>query len=244
MYPVSPQAYDRASTVFSPDGRLFQVEYAKEAVKRGSTTIGMVCKDGVVLIANRFVPNNLIDRESIRKVHIVDDHIIAASSGLAGDARRLVEMARVEAQKHRVTYSEPVSILQLSKTLADTLQIYTQYGGIRPFGVAMLICGLDSKDGSMYELEPSGAYTGYFAVGIGSGKESVEKYLAQEYNSNLTLDKGIVLGLKALLDSCSDEERKLCNENTLDIAIVSAKESRARYLTPSEVKKYLSKANK
>lgn len=242
MYPVSPQAYDRASTVFSPDGRLFQVEYAKEAVKRGSTTIGLVCKDGVVLIANRFVPNKLINRESIRKIHIIDDHIIAASSGLAGDARRLVEMARLEAQKHRITYSEPVSVLQLSKQLADSLQMYTQYGGVRPFGVAMLITGLDEDKGSVYELEPSGAYTGYFAAGIGSGKETVEGILEKSYSPDMPLDKGIALGLKALLESCSEDERKMCNEETLDVAIVSTKEERARYLTPAEIKKYLAKA--
>lgn len=241
MYPVSPQAYDRAITVFSPDGRLFQVEYAKEAVKRGSTAVGLVSKDGVVLVANRFVQNNLILLNSIRKVHVIDDNIIATSSGLAADARRLIEMARVEAQKHRVTYSEPISVLQLSRNLANTMQIYTQYGGIRPFGVSMLLTGIDENKASLYDVEPSGAYTGYFATGIGSHKEEVEKILSEKYSENITMDESIALGIKTLLGVSSEEEVKQYNEKTLDIAVVNKKDVKARYLNESEIKKYLSK---
>ncbi len=241
MYPVSPQAYDRAITVFSPDGRLFQVEYAKEAVKRGSTAIGITCKDGVVLVANRFVQNNLILLDSIRKVHIIDDNIIATSSGLAADARRLIEMARVEAQKHRVTYSKPISVLQLSRNLANTMQIYTQYGGIRPFGVSMLLTGIDGADISLYDVEPSGAYTGYFATGIGSHKDEVEKLLAEKYSQEMSIDNAISMGIKILVDVCNEDEVKHCNERTLDVALVHKKDVKAKYLSEQEIKKYLSK---
>jgi len=241
MYPVSPQAYDRAITVFSPDGRLFQVEYAKEAVKRGSTAVGLVCKDGVILAANRYIQNNLLVLDSVRKVHIIDDNMIATSSGLAADARRLIDMARVEAQKHRITYAEPISALDLSKKIADTVQIYTQYGGTRPFGVSMLFAGVNDSHTALYEIEPSGAYTGYFAAGVGSNKEGVEKFFSENYNQNISVDDGISLALKALLTNSSSDEAKHFNENTLDVAIINKKEKKARYLVPGDIKRYLSK---
>ncbi|MCX8200259.1 MAG: archaeal proteasome endopeptidase complex subunit alpha [Candidatus Micrarchaeota archaeon] len=241
MYPVSPQAYDRAITVFSPDGRLFQVEYAKEAVKRGSTAVGLVCKDGVALVANRFVQNDLLVLDSVRKIHIIDDNIIATSSGLAADARRLIDMARIEAQKHRITYSEPISVLDLSRRIADTIQIYTQYGGIRPFGVSMLFTGVTDSTASLYEVEPSGAYTGYYAAGVGSNKESVEKFFAENYSHNISVDEGIVLALKALLQSAAGDETKHFNENSLDVAVIYKKDKKARYLVPADLKRYLAK---
>ncbi len=241
MYPVSPQAYDRAITVFSPDGRLFQVEYAKEAVKRGSTAVGLVCKDGVVLAANRFMQNDLLVLDSVRKIHLIDDNIIATSSGLAADARRLIDMARVEAQKHRITYSEPISVLDLSKKIADTIQIYTQYGGIRPFGVSMLFTGVGDSQATLYEVEPSGAYTGYLAAGVGSNKEGVEKFFAENYNQNLSIDEGTALALKALIQNSSSEEAKHITESSLDVAVVYRKDKKARYLAPADIKKYLGK---
>jgi proteasome alpha subunit len=117
MYPPSQAAYDRAITVFSPDGRLFQVEYAREAVKTGSTSIGIVCADGVALVAHKRIPSALLVGESHEKIFQIDSHIAASSSGLVADARKLVDFARVEAQKHRLTYDEPISIEMLSKKL-------------------------------------------------------------------------------------------------------------------------------
>ncbi|MEM0437926.1 MAG: archaeal proteasome endopeptidase complex subunit alpha [Candidatus Micrarchaeia archaeon] len=241
MYPVSPQAYDRAITVFSPDGRLFQVEYAKEAVKRGSTALGMICKDGVVLAANRLVQNDLLQLDSVRKIHIIDDGIIATSSGLAADARRLIDMARIEAQKHRITYSEPINVLELSKRIADTIQIYTQYGGIRPFGVSMLFTGINENVLSLYEVEPSGAYTGFYATSIGSGKDAVDKYLSENYRKDMSLEEAISLSIQALSKASAEDDAKKISEQTLDIAIVSKKDRKARYLEPQEIRRYLSR---
>lgn len=242
MYPVSPQAYDRAITVFSPDGRLFQVEYAKEAVKRGSTALGMICKDGVVLAANRLVQNELLQLDSVRKIHIIDDGIIATSSGLAADARRLIDMARIEAQRHRITYSEPINVLELSKRVADTIQIYTQYGGIRPFGVSMLFTGINENVLSLYEVEPSGAYTGFYATSIGSGKDAVDKYLSENYRKDMPLEEAIPLSIHALSKASGEDDSKKISEQTLDIAIVSKKDRKARYLEPQEIRKYFSRS--
>ena len=132
MYGVTPQAYDRTITVFSPDGRLFQVEYAKEAVKRGATAIGVSCNEGVALIAYKSAHSNLIVSESLRKVFEIDDHISATASGLIADARKLIEVARTNAQRHRITYNEAASPESIARGVCDVMQLYTQYGGIRP----------------------------------------------------------------------------------------------------------------
>jgi len=241
MYPVSPQAYDRAITVFSPDGRLFQVEYAKEAVKRGSTAIGLVCQDGVILLANRYSHSKLLVLDTVRKVNFVDESIISTSSGLAADARRLVDMARIEAQRHRITYDQAISVIDVSRKIADTIQIYTQYGGSRPFGVSMIFAGKNNNEFVIYEIEPSGAYTGYLATSIGQNKELVDKYLEKNYNPKTNIKEGIILGLKALIESASEEDKKNINKGSLDIAIVDKESGKARYLEESEIDKLLSK---
>jgi proteasome alpha subunit len=242
MYPVSPQAYDRAITVFSPDGRLFQVEYAKEAVKRGSTAIGIVCKNGVVLLANRYSHSKLLVLETVRKVNFIDENIISTSSGLAADARRLIDMARVEAQRHRITYDQPISVIDVSRKIADTIQIYTQYGGSRPFGVSMIFAGKSNGDYVLYEIEPSGAYTGYTATSIGQNKELVDKYLETNYKKDISVKDAINLGLKALVEGASNEDRKNITSNSLDIAVIDKENNTtARYLEEVEIEKLLSK---
>ena len=128
-------AYDRAITVFSPDGRLFQVEYAREAVKRGTTTVGVKFKDGVVLIVDKRLSSKLIEPESIEKIFKIDGHIGCATSGLVADARALVDRARVECQVNSFNYSEDLAVESLVKKLCDFKQSYTQYGGVRPFGI-------------------------------------------------------------------------------------------------------------
>src|SRR3989339_1008211 len=153
MYGVSPQAYDRAITVFSPDGRLFQVEYAKEAVKRGATAIGICAKDGVALVAFKSIHSKLVMPESLKKIFDIDSHVVVTASGLIADARRLVDVARVDSQRHRISYNEPPSVEAISRSVCDLMQVYTQYGGVRPFGVSLLIAGVDSVP-RLFEAEP------------------------------------------------------------------------------------------
>jgi len=236
MYPVSPQAYDRAITVFSPDGRLFQVEYAKEAVRRGATAIGVICADCVILVAHKNIVSNLLVPESMKKIFKIDNHIAVTASGLVADARRLVDMARTEAQKHRLLYNEPISVESVSKSLCDTMQIFTQYGGIRPFGVSLLIAGFDSEP-HLYEAEPSGALTGYKAAAIGSGKKEVDEFFEKEYKLGLGIEEGIGLAVRALKKTT---DSKLKAEN-LDIAEI-VKGRKLKLLSDEEVNKYLSKA--
>ncbi|MBI5159190.1 archaeal proteasome endopeptidase complex subunit alpha [Candidatus Micrarchaeota archaeon] len=238
MYPVSPQAYDRAITVFSPDGRLFQVEYAKEAVRRGATAIGIVCEDGVALVAHKSIGSKLLVGDSLKKIFAIDDHISATASGLVADARRLIDTARIEAQKHKLSYNEPAGVEQIGKQVCDVMQIYTQYGGIRPFGVSLLIAGVDDSGAHLFEAEPSGALTGYKADAVGSGKKEVEEFFEKEYKDNLTLEEGVVMCFKALKKT---GDLKLKPE-MLDVSTATVKEKKFRLLGDEEVAKHLSKA--
>ncbi|MBM3229073.1 archaeal proteasome endopeptidase complex subunit alpha [Candidatus Parvarchaeota archaeon] len=235
MYPVSPQAYDRAITVFSPDGRLFQVEYAKEAVKRGATSIGLVCNDGVVLVAYKNTQSHLLVPDSMKKIFEIDNHIAATASGLIADARRLVDIGRLDAQRHKITYDEQASVEQIAKNLCDLMQVYTQYGGIRPFGVSFLIAGIDNGVPKLYEAEPSGALTGYKAAAIGIGKKEVEEFFEKEFKENISLEDAIAMSVKALKKS-GDLTLK---PDTVEIAVASTKKKEFQILSNKEVEKFL-----
>lgn len=234
MYGISPQAYDRAITVFSPDGRLFQVEYAKEAVKRGATAIGITAKDGVALIAHKAVHSKLILSESVRKIFDIDSHIAVTASGLIADARRLVDSARIDAQRHRLTYNEAAPVETIAKEVCDLMQIYTQYGGIRPFGVSLLIAGIDEKP-RLYEAEPSGAMTGFHADSIGGGKKEVDELLEKGYRENMTTDEAIALAVASLKKT---SEEKIIPAN-LEISYADIKTKKFTFLSEKETARYL-----
>ncbi len=235
MYGVSPQAYDRAITVFSPDGRLFQVEYAKEAVKRGATAIGVAAKDGVCLVAFKSIHSRLVVPDSLKKIFNVDSHVSITASGLIADARRLVEIARMDAQRHKLTYSEPASVETIARSVCDLMQIYTQYGGIRPFGVSLLIGGVSDGMPSLYEAEPSGAMTAYKADSIGSGKKEVDELLDKHYRETMTVDEAIHLCVSALKKT---QDQKLQPEN-VEISYISVGNPVSVSLENKEVAKYL-----
>jgi len=203
MQQFGPQmGYDRAITVFSPDGRLFQVEYAREAVKRGTTAVGLKCDGGVVLLVDKRVSSHLLEVGSIEKIFQVDLHIGAVSSGLVADARALIDRARVEAQVNNMTYDEPIGVEVLAKRVCDHKQSYTQFGGVRPYGTALLIGGLD--DGGvarLFETDPSGALLEYKATAIGSGRSAVMELFEEKYSSGIDVDGAIRLGLDGLFVS-------------------------------------------
>jgi proteasome alpha subunit len=190
--------YDRAITVFSPDGRLFQVEYAREAVKRGTTAVGVRAKSGVVLLVDKRVASKLVVAGSIEKIFAIDNHVGCATSGLVADARALVDRARVEAQTNRITYDEAIPVDVLAKRICDYKQYYTQYGGGRPFGTALLLAGVDATGPHLYETDPSGALTEYRASSVGSGRQAAMELLEKEFKEGLAIDAAVQLGLKAL----------------------------------------------
>src|SRR2546422_17547 len=174
-------AYDRAITVFSPDGRLFQVEYARVAVTRGNTTVGLKFKNGIVLMADKKIGSRLVETSSIEKIFQIDEHVGAATSGLVADARVLVDYARLVAQINKVTYSEKIGVDLLVKRICDYKQNYTQYGGVRPFGTALLVAGVDDLGTHLFETDPSGALVSYKAGSIGQGRQAVMELLEEKY---------------------------------------------------------------
>ena len=189
--------YDRTSAMFSPDGRLLQVEYAKEAVKQGSTAIGLVCKDGVLLVADKRVIDRLMVADSIEKIFQLDDHIGATATGFVMDARVLLEKAQVMVQQHRITYGVPMDVISLVKEICDIKQFFTQYGGARPFGVSVMIAGVD-EDPVLYVTDPTGIFFEYKATAIGEGEVEAKAILNKEYKEGITIEEGLKLSMNAL----------------------------------------------
>ncbi len=229
-------AYDRGSTVFSPDGRLFQVEYAREAVKKGSTTIGIKFDGGVMLIVDRRVTSKLLEPKSTEKIHEIDDYIGCATSGLVADARILVDEARKQAQVHRVNYGENIGVEMLVKKICDHEQNFTQYGGARPFGTALLVAGTDDIGAHLFETDPSGALVAYKATGIGNGRPAVMEMFEKEFEDGMSLENAAKLGLKAL--SAAIEESLKADSVEIGVAEVGKK---FRRLSEGEVSDLIGK---
>ncbi len=227
--------YDRALTVFSPDGRLFQIEYAREAVKRGTTSVGIVSKDGVVLAVDKKVKSKLIDPTSIEKIFKIDDHIATASSGLVADARRLVDIARNQAQVNKLQYHEPISVTGLAKYIGDLEQMYTQSGGIRPFGISLVIGGVSDGECEIYETDPSGALVKYKATAIGLGRDKAMTFFEDKYNEELTIDEAIDLAIEGIYIAT---DGKLA-EDTVEISVVEKESGKYRKIEQDDIDIYL-----
>ncbi len=230
--------YDRAITIFSPDGKLYQVEYAFEAVRKGWTTIAVKTQEGVVLIAEKRKPLPLIDIDSIEKIFLIDDHVGASFAGFGSDGRILIDYARTIAIRYRVTYGEPIELEYLVRLVCDVKQAYTQHGGVRPFGVALVFAGVDSKGPRLFMTEPSGQYWSYNAIGIGIGGQAVNEFLEKNYKYEISLEEGILLGLEALKKSLGQE--KLSPEYA-EIGVISVKDKAFRKLSPQEIEEYITK---
>jgi len=199
------QGYDRAITVFSPDGRLYQVEYAIETVKRGTIAVGVKCKEGIV-IAVEEKPRKLQISKTAQKIFQIDDHVGVAAAGYIPDARSQVDNARFFSQSNKMIYDEPVEVETIAKHLADQCQQYTQYAGVRPFGVALILGGVINKTPQMYLTDPSGTYISYDAIAIGAGSEEVTDFLEKTYKNDLSLDDASVLATAGIYLSSEDKE--------------------------------------
>jgi len=228
------QAYDRGITIFSPDGRLYQVEYAREAVERGSASVGVRTADGVVLAANRQTRSPLIERESIEKIHAVDDHVGVASAGHVADARKLVDVARQQAQVEQLRYGQPVGVETLTKTLTDHVQQYTQTGGARPFGVALLVGGIEDGEPRLFETDPSGTPYEWQAVAIGGGSDEIRSFLEAEYRPEMDLAGGVTLALDAL-----GQVEDGVDADSVEVATVDVESEQYRTLPPEDVAAHL-----
>jgi len=224
--------YDRAITVFSPDGRLFQVEYAVEAVRRGTAAIGVKVVDGVILAVEKRITSPLMEPSSLRKIYVIDEHIGVAIAGLHADARRLVDYARVQAQVNKLYYDEPIMIEELTRIVCDLKQNYTQYAGVRPFGVSLLVAGIDAKGPHLFSTHPSGAYWEWHATAIGGGEEAAKEVLEKGYKEDMSIDDAYKLALEALKSAIKAE---LKPEN-VELAEVLTSTKKFRILSPEETK--------
>ncbi len=232
--------YDRAITVFSPDGRLFQVEYAREAVKRGTTAVGIKTTGGVILLVDKRMTSRLLESGSVEKIFQIDEHIGAATSGLVADARILIDRGRVEAQINKIIYDEPIDVQTLAKKICDFKQAYTQIGGLRPFGTALLIAGVYNGFCYLLETDPSGALLEYKATAIGSGRTIVTEMLEEMYDEGITLEQGMMLGLETLYRVT---EGKM-GRTTVDAGIAELDKGKFRLVSPDELAPYIDKVKK
>ena len=188
--------YDRTATMFSPEGHLLQVEYAEKTVRLGSASIGMRCSDGVFILADKRIRDKLIVKESAMRIFEIDSHIIASVAGIVSDARVLVERAQVLAQQHRVTYDSPVETESIIKDISNVKQQFSQYGGARPFGVSIMMAGLNNKKPELYVSDVTGNYNAYHANAIGEGDEKLKEKLREKYKDSLTIKQGIKIAIE------------------------------------------------
>lgn len=231
---AAPGAYDRAITVFSPDGRLFQVEYAVETVNRGATILGITCSEGVVLGAEETIETKLEDPNFSWKLYKVDDHVGAAIVGLSSDARILIDQSRVYAQSNRLMYDDPIDIEVITKRVGDLKQLYTQHAGVRPFGVSILFGGVDRLGNRLFATHPSGSYRGYKAVAVGVGRETVINILKTEYHENMKLDEAIKLAIKCLVKALEAREQP----TRVKISVIPSATKKLKALTDKEIEAY------
>ncbi len=199
------QGYDRAITVFSPDGRLYQVEYAIETVRRGTIAVGIKSKDGIV-IAVEEKPRKLQISDVAQKIFQIDDHVGLAAAGYIPDARSQVDNARFFSQSNKLIYDEPVEVETIAKHLADQSQQFTQYAGVRPFGVSLIIGGVVNNNPELYLTDPSGTYISYEAIAIGSDSDKVTEFLEKTYTNDLSLDDAGALAVAAIYLSSENKE--------------------------------------
>ncbi len=199
------QGYDRAITVFSPDGRLYQVEYAIETVRRGTIAVGVKCKQGVV-IAVEEKARKLQISEHAQKIFEIDQHVGVAAAGYIPDARSQVDNARFFSQSNRLIYDEEVEVETIAKHLADQSQQFTQYAGVRPNGVALILAGVNRESSQLYLTDPSGTYISYDAVAIGANSDRVTEFLEKTYKSDLSLEDASALATASIFIASDDKD--------------------------------------
>jgi len=221
--------YDSRTTIFSPEGRLYQVEYAMEAISHAGTAVGILSSEGVVLAAEKKITSKLLEpSKSSEKMYMIDEHVACAVAGITADANILINYARQAAQRYQFTYQESMPVEQLVQALCDTKQGYTQYGGLRPFGVSVLYAGWDAQHGyQLYCSDPSGNYGGWMATSIGASTQAAQSIMKQEYKpGEMPLQAALQLAVKVLSKTCDSAN---LTADKLDIATVTQRNGRVSY---------------
>lgn len=224
--------YDRSVGMFSPDGLLLQVEYAEKAVKLGSSITAITTKEGIVFVGDRKITSKLLIKESFRKIAEADTHVLLGGAGVMSDGRRLIEQAQIISQEHKANYQNPIDIISLVKDVANIQQYYSQSGGLRPFGVSLLIGGIENSKPILYQTTPSGIFMRFLARSVGNVSDKINEGLEEEYKENMSNNDAIKLAMKLYkkaLETEFDHER-------FDVVTLNMKEEMSR-LPSSEIKK-------
>ena len=226
--------YDYDNTIFSPNGRLFQVEYARETIKKGSTTLAVKYKDGVVILAYKNISSKLVEISSIEKIIQIDKNYLCAYIGLSADARHLIEYCQEIAVNYRLLYDDQISIKNLVEEICGYIHIFTTFEGLRPFGLVLLIAGIDSTGVHLFATDPSGSFLEHKAICEGINNNNVMKYLNKHYKENMTLDQAI----KLALNSIKKVYKIKININCIELGIIE--KNKAFYkLSKSKIKKMI-----
>ena len=208
--------YDRTATMFSPEGTILQVEYAQKTVRLGSSSVGMVCSNGVFIIADKRTDDKLIIGKSSNKIFEIDSHIISSAAGIVSDARVLIEKAQILAQQHKITYDSPIEPELVIREVSNIKQQATQYGGVRPFGVSLMMAGINRKKPELYTSDITGNYLSYHSNAIGENDEKIKERLREKYKKELTIKKGV----KVALDILEEIQGKRFNVNKFELVYI------------------------
>ena len=230
MYP-NIQAYDRGA-MFSPDGRLFQVDYAREAVRKGATSIGLIADDAVALVAHKNITEPLAIPATVQKIFKIDANIGATYSGLVSDGLHLINIMRHKTQSHRMLYDETESVETVARDLAEEMQVFTQYAGMRPYAISLLLGGFD-KIPKLFEIDAGASFLGYKADAIGAGKQAAQELILKEYKEGMAVDDALHLAIGVMKKVAG----KL-TQDSLDVAVISKKMGFKQY-TPDDIAKLL-----
>jgi len=225
--------YDRTATMFSPEGHLLQVEYAEKTVRLGSSSVGMVCSDGVFIIADKRIEDKLIVKKSTNKIYEIDSHLIASVAGIIADARVLIEKAQVLSQQHRITYDSSIEPELVIKDISNIKQQFTQYGGARPFGVSLMVAGINSDKPELYTSDITGNYLSYNAHAIGENDEKIKDKLREKYKEGLSIKQGV----KLVLEIFEELQEKKFNIDKFELVYIPKDKGKLERLEGEEINK-------
>ena len=227
--------YDRTATMFSPEGHLFQVEYAEKAVRLGSASIGMVCSDSVFILADKRIKDKLVVQQSANKIYEIDSHIISSVAGVVSDARVLIERAQVLAQQHRITYDSPIEPELIVKEISNIKQQFTQFGGARPFGASLMIAGIRGKKPELYTSTITGNYFSYYANAIGENDEKIKEKLREKCRPDSNIKKGV----KIALEIFKEVQGKNFDIERFELVYIKNEDGQLKRVTKDELNEFI-----
>lgn len=224
--------YDRTATMFTPEGHLLQVEYAEKTVRLGSSSVALTCKNGIFILADKRIVDKLIVKESASKIYEIDSHIITSVAGIVSDARVLIDKAQVLAQQNRLTYDSEIEPELIAKEISSMKQQFTQYGGARPFGVALIVAGVQNEKARLYSSDITGNYYEYFATAIGENDSKIKEKLREKYTKELTIKEG----LKVVLDIFKEIHKDDFDLERFELGYIKNKDKKIMRLVGNEIK--------